>query len=467
MNRCTFQIDRKLRLRRWPRIESYQNSTLRYTPPEDFPAFWSEQMDMRPKILRVWVTLDEIWEPDTDTYDWDYLIGVDKQGEKRHYPYDWPVTRPSETHFEKYLTSYCAIAEEAMLNIRRFERETADGVLSYEKYEEVVEKVIEHCVRLCPNIRWIEALNESEIRTFGMITVAERVKLYDCICRAVNRLNSRYGWELRVGGVAITGGYYFKEEYEYLRQLSVTGTPERRIDFYSYHSYRGDRNRLTQMYVLHKAAIEELGLPDAPMFMDEFGTRPLSGERIENLMNACGTLAGMLHMSDMRGLYVFPWCTYHNPELQMVYTQYLRAGNGYTATPNAFAVRLLRDMLEDELVVEEQNSGMEDFDHRVLYSRDPGQLKATASGNEVRLIVTNPNEEEMPVSGTIFNLEGSRAVIELIQVDEQHNYFPDDPADTALKVTERKEVPVIDGSVQLSALLPRFGFAGIRVTVFS
>ncbi len=88
---------------------------------------------------------------------------------------------------------------------------------------------------------------------------------------------------------------------------------------------------------------------------------------------------------------------------------------------------------------------MEDHDCSVMYSRDPGQLKATASGDEVRLIVTNPSEEEMAVSGSIVNLTGSKAVVEKLQVDEQHNYFPDDPADTALKVTERQEVPVIDG----------------------
>ena len=40
-----------------------------------------------------------------------------------------------------------------MLNIRRYEREVAvEHVISYEKYEEVVERVIEHYKELCPNI---------------------------------------------------------------------------------------------------------------------------------------------------------------------------------------------------------------------------------------------------------------------------------------------------------------------------
>ena len=110
-----FTVWRSRVVREWPRIEKYQNSTLRYTPPKDFAAFWNKQ-NGRPSIIRTWVTLDEIWDEETDTYNWNYQIGVDKLGEKRYYPYDWPWTEPSETHFEDYLTSYCAMADEALFN---------------------------------------------------------------------------------------------------------------------------------------------------------------------------------------------------------------------------------------------------------------------------------------------------------------------------------------------------------------
>ena len=55
-------------VRPWPRIERYQNSTLRYTPPADFPAFWAS-VNGRPRIIRTWITLDEVWDYRTDEWD--------------------------------------------------------------------------------------------------------------------------------------------------------------------------------------------------------------------------------------------------------------------------------------------------------------------------------------------------------------------------------------------------------------
>ena len=63
-------------IRKWPRVEAYQNSTLRYTPPKDFPAYCATKLGA-PKVIRTWVTLDEVWDYRTDTYNWDYDIGVD------------------------------------------------------------------------------------------------------------------------------------------------------------------------------------------------------------------------------------------------------------------------------------------------------------------------------------------------------------------------------------------------------
>ena len=224
-----FTVFRSQIVRTWPRIEKYQNSTLRYTPPKDFPEYWVKQ-NGRPKIIRVWVTLDEIWNCTDDTYDWNYQIGVDKLGDKRYYPYDWPITRPSETHFEEYLTTYCAMAEEALLNVRRFEREISDGILSYDKYEEVVEKVIEHCCDLCPNIRYIEASNECEITNFGTLTVEEYMPLFCVVRRVVKRLNERRGWNLLVGGPAMTGSYTLKGRWHaWMKALSEL--PDTSIDF--------------------------------------------------------------------------------------------------------------------------------------------------------------------------------------------------------------------------------------------
>ncbi|MDO4740567.1 MAG: hypothetical protein Q4A66_07875, partial [Eubacteriales bacterium] len=307
----SFTVHRSRVIRKWPRIERYQNSTLRYTPPVDFPARWISQ-NGRPKIIRTWVTLDEIYDAEQNAYDWNYQIGVDKLGDRRYYPYDWPKTRPSDTRFEEYLRVFCSMADEALLNVRRFERETADGLMSYEKYGQIVERVIEHCRELCPNIAYIEVSNESEIRSFGSLTIKEYMPLYDAVCRAVDRLNMRRGWALKVGGAAMTeNGVLDGMWMEYLQALSEDACPTRKIDFYSMHAYCPDTNVLQQMYNLHRAGIKKYSLPDAPLFFDEYGVMPCSPEPLDSLRNASGALVGMMRSADLENFFIFPWCTFH------------------------------------------------------------------------------------------------------------------------------------------------------------
>ena len=438
-------------LREWPRIELYQNSTLRYTPPKDFPAYWVKQ-NGRPKVIRTWVTLDEIWDQETDTYDWNYQIGVDKLGDKRYYQYDWPITRPSETHFEDYLTCFCAMADEAMLNIRRFERETADGLMSYEKYEEVCEKVIEHCVELCPNIVYIEASNESEIPAFGSLTVKEYMPLYNAICRVVTRLNKKRAWDLKVGGTAMTGTYTVKGMWhEFMQALAEDDCPDKKIDFYSMHTYTDDTNRLQQIYNIHRADIAKYGLPDAVVFFDEYGTMPCSEAPLDGLRNASGTMEGMLRSADLENFHVFPWCTFHNPVLQMSYTQYIRLSEGgYAPTPNGLAAHMLWGMLRDELHIQ---------------GNTRYRARATGEGNKLYLIVTNPDDQQLSVCCDLDQLEGSKAKVTICQVDEKHNNAVMNPPCMELTPTEVREVSIVEGKTNVSLELPRYGFASILVEV--
>ena len=440
-----FTVYRSRTIREWPRIEKYQNSTLRYTPPKDFAAFCNKQ-NGRPAIIRTWVTLDEIWDQETDTYDWNYQIGVDKLGDKRYYAYDWPITRPSETHFEDYLTTFCSMADEAMLNIRRFERETADGLMSYEKYEEIVEKVIEHCRDLCSNIVYIEVSNESEIKSFGSLTVQEYMPLYNAICRVVARLNARRGWNLKVGGTAMTGGWTLRGLWhDYMKALAEDTCPDKRIDFYSMHAYNPDTNALQQIYNMHRADLKKYNLPDMPVFFDEYGTMPCSPEPIDGLRNASGALVGMMRTADFENFYIFPWCTFHNPILQMSYTQYIRLDEGgYAPTPNGLSVHMLWGMLKDELQV----AGDTNF-----------CVRCTADGNKLYLILSNPYEDPLTFNCTFEELEGTKAKVAISQVDEIHNNAVMNPPCMELGVTETREVEIVEGKAQISMQLPRYGFA--------
>jgi hypothetical protein len=155
-------------VRTWPRIERYQNSTLRYTPPADFPAFWAS-VNGRPKIIRTWITLDEVWDYRTDDG-----TGITRSASTatRTTPTTTHTTGGRRAHpnpFQDYLKSYTAMADEALLNIRRYERETADGIVPTSATKRSASGCIEHCRQLCPNIRYIEVSNESEISVFGGI----------------------------------------------------------------------------------------------------------------------------------------------------------------------------------------------------------------------------------------------------------------------------------------------------------
>ena len=84
----------------------WQNSTLRYVPPADFPAFLASRLG-RAKIMRTWITLDEFWDYRTGVTYPDYEIGQPRYPvEQLHYAYDWGsiVPAPSGTRFREYLT---------------------------------------------------------------------------------------------------------------------------------------------------------------------------------------------------------------------------------------------------------------------------------------------------------------------------------------------------------------------------
>ena len=141
----------KIRVNTQERIGEYrdptrwQNSTLRYAPPIDFPEYLAETLG-RAEIMRVWITLDEYWDYRTGEFYPDYDIGVKRYPtEELHYPYDWKniVPAPSGTRFRDYLTTHAAQAERLLLNVRRLEREVSDGVIGYDQYEEIFERAVE------------------------------------------------------------------------------------------------------------------------------------------------------------------------------------------------------------------------------------------------------------------------------------------------------------------------------------
>lgn len=401
---------------------AWQNSTLRYAPPEDFPAFLSKEIG-RAKIMRTWITLDEYWDYRTGEFYPDYDIGVARYApETLHYVYDWAsiVPAPSGTRFKAYLTSHAENAEELLLNVRRLEREVSDGVITYAQYEEIFEKAVEYCKELAPNIRYIECCNEVDIKTFGLLSAEEYAKIYLCAHRAVKRLNEKhhYAIPLEVGGYAAAHPLHQWELMQnVMRILKKTEIGDCPMDFYSYHLYNlsasmglfrqgriqegelGGVSKMRRIMEQHNELLRELELPEKPVFLNELGRARTTGVDGDAIYNAAGLLTYLIAFGSegLENLYPFPWCTFHNPKLQISYTQYLLNEDGsYSATPNGHAVKILHDLKGDRLSVEVTDAIGTDTEFRAIATKDDGGIS---------VVCTNPTADAVSNVVEISGLE--------------------------------------------------------------
>ena len=440
-------------IRKWPRVEAYQNSTLRYTSPKDFPAYCATKLGA-PKVIRTWVTLDEVWDYRTDTYNWDYDIGVNNYvDDKNHYTYDWGITVPLGQKFIEYLHSYCAAADEVLFNIRRYEREVTDGIVSLEKYEEVVEKVIEYYKQVEPKIGYIECSNEVELGSFGGLTMAEYYPLYQATYRAVRRLNAKYNYDipLKVGGFAMSGCMgRWNIWHQFLKLMAADDSPEKMIDFYSMHDYNPNIWRIMDFTIRHEEAVRQLGLPEVPLFFNEYGNCGCTGVLTDSLKNASGNIAGMILSSHLPNTHVFPWCTFHNPKLQMSYTQFLDLGDGkYAPTPNGNAMIALHMLAENEVEI------WENTEYKAV---------ACADDEKITLLVTNPTDNPMEVDAEIRPLSGYKAKVTQYLCDSTHNNrVTGEPAEDFLPTSESWMKVDGRGSLNVKLTLEPRAFVFVKV----
>ena len=431
-------VNAKEHLGRYIDPTRWQNSTLRYAPPEDFPAYLADTLG-RADIMRVWVTLDEYWDYRTGEFYPDYDIGVARyRPDELHYVYDWGniVPAPSGTRFRAYLTSHAAQAEELLLNVRRLEREVSDGVITYEQYEAIFEKAVEYCKELAPNIRYIEVCNEIDIRTFGLLTAEEYVKIYLCAYRAVKRLNEKHHYDLPllVGGYAAAHPLHdWNKVHDIMTILSKTEIGDCPMDFYSYHFYQtGATSGLVRCGKLTEAALSgvemlrliraqhdqmlaELDLPDKPVFLNELGKAKTTGVDGDALYNAAGLITFLLAFGceESPKLYPFPWCTFHNPKLQISYTQFLLCPDGtYAMTPNGVAVKMLHDLAGERLACAVSESYGRDTDYQAV---------AVEDADGISVLIANPSGETVPCKLEIAGMAGGTYHITGHLCDSYHN----------------------------------------------
>jgi len=250
-----------------------------------------------------------------------------------------------------------------------------------------------------------------------------------------------------VGGTAMTGPMGHPHLwYKFLQLLAEDKDPDKMIDFYSTHDYNKDINRLSAFYKMHHEWIKELNLPDVPIFFDEYGTVGATGIWTDSLENAAGVLSGMILGSRLEGMYIFPWCTFHNPDLQMSYTQFLRLDDGsYAPTPNGNAITLLHMLEENELEME--------GDHK-------NSVIAAGNGSRTTVLVTNPTDKPMAVDITLTELSQERVLVTEYLVDTSNNNRLTGPECSELRLTNRwnEKTGNNDKSINIRTVLDKYGF---------
>ena len=399
----------------------WMNSTLRYVPPVHFPAFLEERLGT-PEIMRVWITLDEYYDYRTDTTYPDFEIGTMRYPiEQLHYPYDMRiiVPAPTGTRFKDYLTCHSRHAKTLLLNVRRYEREVSDGIITYDQYEALFSNAVEFCKELAPNIRYIECCNEIDIANFGLLNAEEYVKIYLRAHHAICRLNEKHNYEipLEIGGFGMAHpleNFPLMERVMELLQESEIGAEP--MAFYSYHMYNNPADRslyngghpemtglsglekLRTIFDRHYAMAKRLGLPDKPVFLNELGRARATGMDGDSAYNAAGLISYLIAFScgEFGQANPFPWCTFHNPKLQMSYTQYLhrKEEDTFVATPNGIAIEMLHTMKGQRLETRVSRLDWKDKDFCAI---------ATRAGDGYWVLTTNPTTESMP---RLLELEG-------------------------------------------------------------
>jgi len=461
----------------------WQNSTLRYVPPVDFPAFLAGRVG-KAKIMRTWITLDEYWDYRTGITYPDYDIGVMRYPvEQLHYPYDMSVIvpAPSGTRFVDYLTTHSQNAEELMLNVRRYEREVSDGIITYDQYEALFEQAVAYCKELAPNIRYIECCNEVDIEAFGLLTPQEYVNIYLRAHKAVTRLNEKHQYPipLELGGFAQAHTLQTRQMMiDVMKLLKASPIGDDPMAFYSYHLYNAPENRsltaagmleLTQltgveklklMIANHNEMIADLQLPPRPVFIDELGRARATGLDGDCLHNAAGLITYLLAFArgDLGDAYPFPWCTFHNPNLQISFTQYLLRGDGaYAATPNGIAIEMLHGMQGDILESTVTENRAADPEYSAI---------ALRNGAELQVLMVNTYCDSVPAAARLEGLEDGQYTVDVYRCDLFANniVYKRGKGDGTLKMTATVEYTVQDGKLRHVETLDRDGFVLLRIT---
>jgi hypothetical protein len=406
----------------------------------------------RPEVTRCWLMLDQMWDYRTEAYRFNYEINKDYyEGDPNKKRYGVPGFSTG-LHYYDYLDAVAAHSKTVMVNIRRYEREVMEGMISLEKWKEVFKEALRHYKQRAANLRYVEVLNEPTARNQSNLdSIGRYYDFYRQAYEAVNELNAELEPELPllVGGNA---GFRTKEAVHLVRDFARDPSPARRLDFLSFHHYWAQKTpaEVAGWEAEIDAALAEASLPtDIPIFVTEIGyANAWKADPAKNLWQAAGMTAFQYYARCADDLRLFPWVQYHSPE-QIAFVQF---DTRLRMTPYGAAVKMLR--MHKRMEVAATSSGLR---------RDGNGLGALATLDETGMAIQVWNLEpdgrsarqvEVAVTGLPESLRAGRLRISRYLVDSGHsNCLAVPGADGGLEMVERRNATADAGNLRFSVAM--------------
>ena len=286
--------------------------------------------------------LDQMWDYRTEAYRFNYEINKDYyQGDPNKKRYGIPGHTTGLCYYD-YVDSVSAHSETVLMNIRRYEREVLTGMISLKKWKEVFKSAVLHYKQRCPNLRYIEVLNEPTDKNQSNLGKIERYyDFYRQAYEAINELNVELQPELPllVGGNA---GFRTNEAVHLIKDFARDGSSNKKLDFLSFHHYWAQKTpaEIAGWEEEIERALGKASLPtDIPIFVTEIGyAGRWMDDPKKNLWQAAGMTAFQYQARHARDLRLFPWVQYHSQK-QIAFVQF---DTRLRMTPFGAAVKMLR-----------------------------------------------------------------------------------------------------------------------------
>lgn len=337
--------------------ERYLNTSILHAPPLSLADRVVSEYG-KPRIVRCWLTLHHIWNPESDAYDYNFKVP------RRVYEDDFRPGIPDGTkltnrlveyeNFEDYIAAFSRNSDEILLNIRDFEKEVLSGKIELTKWTQVFENAVRHYKKRYPNIRYIEVLNEYDIgeKTAGVaIDAKQYYGFYRAAYQAINRVNAELRPQVRllVGGPCTSR--WNREEIDLFIELYANDPdPEKALEFLSFHDYHSDRTPAIyeQFEDEYRKRFAQLRLPtDIPIFLTEVGCGggEASPDPERNLAQATGLTSYQYYARKSPLVKVFPWVLFHSRQ-QACFAQFTQ---DRVMTPSGAAVKIWSLHKRDEI----------------------------------------------------------------------------------------------------------------------